>query len=584
MVIFFKYFMTEVEKLKSIPSEISEEFDRLFKQYVDSSKKEGQVVAGVVTNVNNACVTVDVGLKSDGIINISKFMGNVPGVGDSVSVYIDKMEDWNGRMSLSLVKAKQEQEWTKFKSESAVGGYVHGGIMGKVKGGFAVQLDGGNIVAFLPGSQVDIRPVKDINDLVGVSHRFKVLKIDSDNGNVVISRRAIIEDKRREAREEGLANLKEGDVVEGVVKNITEYGAFVCFNGTDGLLHITDMSWSKISHPSEMLSLGQVIKVKVIKYNPEASDRISLGIKQLQEDGWESLAQKYVVGGRFKGIVTSILDYGAFIELEKKVEGLVHKSEISWSFGDVHMRNVLRVGQEVEVVVIEVDMSKRRIGLSIKKCTDNPLDKFAKKYPVGTEVSCIVKSIVDFGIYVDVAGDSDKVNILVPASEISWSKTPSQALKDYKPEDNVQCIITNIDTQRDRVSASIRQLGYNSMLKMMEGFVSAGVVLCTVVATRGEGIEVVLPGGEVRSFIKRAELSKHRSDQRPELFSINDKVEAKVLSFDKNQMKVSLSIRAREVDEEKKAIAEYGSAASGASLGDILGGAWGIDVSKKTRS
>ncbi|MDZ5762289.1 30S ribosomal protein S1 [Candidatus Cyrtobacter comes] len=572
--------MIEVEKLNSVPNEISEEFDRLFEQYVNSSKKEGQVVSGVVTNVNSACVTVDVGLKSDGIINVSKFMGNIPNIGDSVSVYIDKMEDWHGRMSLSLVKAKQEQEWTKFKGEFVVDGYVHGNIIGKVKGGFAVQLDDSSIVAFLPGSQVDIRPVKDINDLVGVSHRFKILKIDGDNGNVVISRRAIIEDERREAREERLANLKEGDIVEGVVKNITEYGAFVCFNGTDGLLHITDMSWSKISHPSEILSLGQSIKVKVIKYNPEASDRISLGIKQLQEDGWESLAQKYVVGNRFRGTVTSILDYGAFIELEKKVEGLVHKSEISWSFGEIHVRNVLKVGQEVEVVVIEVDVSKRRIGLSMKKCTDNPLDKFAKKYPVGTEVSCVVRSIVDFGIYVDVSEGEvigEKVNILIPASEISWSKTPSQALKDYKPEDKVQCVITNIDTQRDRVSASMRQLGYDSMLKMMEGLVASGIVMCTVLATRSEGIEVSLPG-DIRTFIKRGDLSKHRSDQRSERFSVGDKIEAKVISFDKNQMKVSLSIKALEVEEEKKAIAEYGSAASGASLGDILGGALrGID-------
>ncbi len=563
--------MSEAEKFDAVSQEISEEFDRLFGQYVSNNKKEGQVVSGVVTNVNSACVTVDVGLKSDGIINTSRFMGNLPNIGDTIEVYIDSMEDSDGRMSLSLVKARQESNWIKFKKEFFVDGYVHGNIIGKVKGGFAVQLDSRNIVAFLPGSQVDIRPVKDINDLVGISHRFKIMKIDNDNGNVVISRRAIIEDERKKSRAERLANLREGDIVEGVVKNITEYGAFVSFNGTDGLLHITDMSWKKISHPSAILKLNDVVTVKVIKYNPEDSDRISLGMKQLQEDGWEDLAKKYAVGSRFRGAITSVVDYGVFVELERGVEGLVHRSEISWNFGETPVRSILKAGQEVEVVVIEVDISKRRIGLSIKRCTENPWEDFAKKYPVGTEISCIIKNIVDFGMYADV-DPKEQVSVLIPASEIAWDKAPSQALRGYKPGDKVKCVVINIDTQRDRVSASMRQLKFDSMLKTAESLIARGIISCTILSVKNEGIEVSI-ADDMKSFIKRSDLSKHRSDQRAERFSVGDKVEAKITGFDKNQMKISLSIRALEMDEEKKAIAEYGSTASGASLGDILGSA-----------
>ncbi|HKP26884.1 MAG TPA: 30S ribosomal protein S1, partial [Dongiaceae bacterium] len=443
---------------------------------------------------------------------------------------------------------------------------VTGVIFGRVKGGFTVDLSGA--VAFLPGSQVDIRPVRDVGPLMGTPQPFQILKMDRARGNIVVSRRAVLEESRAEARNELVANLKEGQVLQGVVKNITDYGAFVDLGGVDGLLHVTDIAWRRINHPSEALSIGQTVKVQVIRFNPE-TQRISLGMKQLEADPWEGVAEKYPVGTKFTGRVTNITDYGAFVELEPGIEGLVHVSEMSWTKKNVHPGKIVSTSQEVEVMVLDVDPVKRRISLGLKQCLDNPWTSFVDKYPVGTELQGDVKNITEFGLFVGLPGEIDG---MVHLSDLSWDKPGEEAVQAFKKGDSVKVKVLDVDVEKERISLGIKQLQKDTFTEAANTLKKGSVVTCTVTAVTDGGIEVAVQDG-LSGFIKKADLSRERSEQRPDRFAVGEKVDAKIVQVDPKSRRLSLSIKAREVEEDKQAMAEFGSSDSGASLGDILGAA-----------
>ena len=532
---------------------------------------EGRVVKGTVVSLENDFAIVDIGLKAEGRVPLKEFAA--PGqpaelvVGDQVEVFVDRVENALGEAILSRDKARREEAWTELEKAFEGDARVTGVIFGRVKGGFTVDLNGA--VAFLPGSQVDIRPIRDVTPLMNIEQPFMILKMDRRRGNIVVSRRSILEEDRQEQRAELLGKLKEGDAVDGVVKNITDYGAFVDLGGIDGLLHVTDMSWRRVNHPSEVLGIGETVKVQVVRINPE-TQRISLGMKQLAEDPWAGIEAKYVVGAKFTGTVTNITDYGAFVELEAGVEGLVHVSEMSWVKKNIHPGKIVSTSQEVEVMVLEVDASKRRISLGLKQCGDNPWDAFADKFPTGTEIEGEVKNITEFGLFIGLEGDVDG---MVHLSDIAWDKGGEEAIADYKKGDMVKAVVLDVDTKKERISLGIKQLG---------GDPFAGVstkkrgeqVTCVVKAVNENGIEVEV--GEdtgITAFIRRSDLARDRGDQRPERFSEGDKLDAMVTGVDKSSRKVNLSIKALEMAEEKAAVEQYGSADSGASLGDILGAA-----------
>ncbi len=528
----------------------------------------GSVIKGTVVAIENDVAVIDVGLKSEGRVPLKEFAapGQAPEikVGDVVEVYLERMENAHGEAVISREKAQREEAWTKLEEAFAKQERVEGIIFGRVKGGFTVNLSGA--VAFLPGSQVDVRPVRDITPLLGIPQPFQVLKMDRRRGNIVVSRRAVLEETRAEQRSELIASLHEGQVLEGVVKNITDYGAFVDLGGIDGLLHVTDMSWRRVGHPSEVLNVGDTVKVQIIKLNPE-TQRISLGMKQLQADPWDSVVEKYPVGTKLKGRVTNITDYGAFVELEAGVEGLVHVSEMSWTKKNVHPGKIVSSSQEVEVMVLDVDPVKRRISLGLKQCVPNPWEEFAAKYPPGTEVEGEVKNITEFGLFVGLDGDVDG---MVHMSDIDWEKSGDEAIKDFKKGDVVKAVVLDVDPDKGRIGLGMKQLKddpFTTLTRLKRG----DVVTCTVAAIRDGGIEVSVGETGVKSFIRRSDLARDRSEQRPERFNVGDKVDAKVTNIDRAARRVTLSIKAREVAEEKEAVAQYGSTDSGASLGDILG-------------
>ena len=548
-----------------------ESFAALLEETLGSgSGLEGTVIKGRVIGIENDMVLIDVGLKSEGRVPLKEFV--TPGkpselkLGDTVEVYLERMEDKNGEAQISREKARREESWTLLERNFQKNERVTGTIFGRVKGGFTVDLNGA--VAFLPGSQVDIRPVRDISPLLGTPQPFQILKMDRSRGNIVVSRRAVLEESRAEARSELVASLKEGQILQGVVKNITDYGAFVDLGGVDGLLHVTDIAWRRINHPSEALNIGQSVKVQVIRFNPE-TQRISLGMKQLEADPWEGVELKYPAAARFKGRVTNITDYGAFVELEPGVEGLVHVSEMSWTKKNVHPGKIVSTSQEVEVMVLDVDPVKRRISLGLKQCLDNPWDAFVEKFPVGTELEGEIKNITEFGLFVGLAGDIDG---MVHLSDLDWQKAGEEAIKDYKKGDMVKVRVLDVDIEKERISLGVKQLVSDPFEKGMAEIKKGEVVTCTVTAIADGGVEVALPGG-LPGFIRKTELSRDRSEQRPDRFAVGEKVDAKITAIDKATRKVTLSIKAREVDEEKKAMADYGSQDSGASLGDILGAA-----------
>ncbi|MBL4639887.1 MAG: 30S ribosomal protein S1 [Kordiimonadaceae bacterium] len=531
---------------------------------------EGSVVKGTVVSIENDFAIVDIGLKAEGRVPLKEFA--MPGqpselkVGDEVEVYVDRVENALGEAILSRDKARREEAWTDLEKAFEGDARVNGVIFGRVKGGFTVDLNGA--VAFLPGSQVDIRPIRDVTPLMNIEQPFMILKMDRRRGNIVVSRRSILEEDRQEQRAELLSKLKEGDAIDGVVKNITDYGAFVDLGGIDGLLHVTDMSWRRVNHPSEVLSIGETVKVQVVRINPE-TQRISLGMKQLADDPWTGIEAKYVVGTKLTGVVTNITDYGAFVELEAGVEGLVHVSEMSWVKKNIHPGKIVSTSQEVNVMVLEVDQSKRRISLGLKQCGDNPWEAFAEKFPAGTEIEGDVKNITEFGLFIGLDGDVDG---MVHLSDLNWERAGDEAIADYKKGDTVKAVVLDVDMKKERISLGIKQLS---------GDPFAGVstkkrgeqVTCVVKVVNENGVEVEVGETGMTSFIRRNDLARDRADQRPERFSVGDKLDAMVTGVDKSSRKVNLSIKALEISDEKQAVEQYGSTDSGASLGDILGAA-----------
>ena len=552
-------------------ADMSENFAALLEEsFENNSSLQHTVVKGTVVAVESDFVLIDVGLKSEGRVPIKEFAP--PGqpaelaVGDKVEVYVERYEDINGEVVLSREKARREEAWEKLEEAFEQTERVSGTIFGRVKGGFTVDLSGA--VAFLPGSQVDIRPVRDVSPLMGTPQPFMILKMDRARGNIVVSRRAVLEETRAAERTELVANLKEGQVLQGVVKNITDYGAFVDLGGVDGLLHVTDISWRRINHPSEALQVGQTVQVQVVRFNPE-TQRISLGMKQLEADPWDDVELKYPVSARFTGRVTNITDYGAFVELEPGIEGLVHVSEMSWTKKNVHPGKIVSTSQEVEVQVLDVDPQKRRISLGLKQTQENPWDEFAVRFPGGTEIDGEVRNITEFGLFVGLPGDIDG---MVHLSDISWEKTGEEALEDFTKGDMVKVKILEVDTDKERISLGIKQLSSDPFAESLGNIRKGEVVTATVSEVNDGGIEVKTSGGLV-AFIRRSDLSRDRSEQRPDRFAVGEKVDAKVTNIDPSSRRISMSIKANEIAEEKTALAQFGSSDSGASLGDILGAA-----------
>jgi small subunit ribosomal protein S1 len=552
-----------------------EDFEALLTEsYLDNPATENVVVKGRVVAVENDFVIIDVGLKTEGRVALKEF--SVPGkettikAGDTVEVYLERIENALGEAVLSRDKARREEAWTRLEEMSTKNERVDGVIFGRVKGGFTVDL--GGAVAFLPGSQVDIRPIRDVGPLMHVAQPFQILKMDRRRGNIVVSRRAIMEETRAEQRTELVQNLAEGQIVDGVVKNITDYGAFVDLGGIDGLLHVTDIAWKRVNHPSDVLTVGQTMKVQIVRINPE-TQRISLGMKQLDKDPWELVAGKYPIGAKVRGKVTNITDYGAFIELEDGIEGLVHVSEMSWTKKNVHPGKILSTSEEVDVQVLEIDSSKRRISLGLKQVQENPWETFTTKYPNGTIVEGEIKNITEFGLFIGLDGDVDG---MVHLSDLDWKRAGEEAIKDYKKGDMVKAIVLDVDREKERISLGIKQLSGDQPKSAAGGSAPAGgikkgdTVTCEVVKVEDAGLEVKVAGSDMTAYIKRGDLARDRSEQRTERFAVGEKFDAKVTVFDAKARKMNVSIKALEISDEKEAVAQYGSSDSGASLGDIL--------------
>ncbi|MEM6440363.1 MAG: 30S ribosomal protein S1 [Pseudomonadota bacterium] len=548
-----------------------EDFEALLQESFEiATPEEGTVVRGKILSIDNGQALVDIGFKMEGRIDLKEFSKGGDdvelNVGDEVEVYLDRVENARGEAVLSRDKARREEAWDRLeKAAQEKDARVEGQIFGRVKGGFTVDL--GGAVAFLPGSQVDVRPVRDIGPLLGVPQPFQILKMDRRRGNIVVSRRAVLEESRAEQRAEVVARLKEGDTVDGVVKNITDYGAFVDLGGVDGLLHVTDMAWRRVNHPSEIVTIGETLKVQVVKINKE-THRISLGMKQLQADPWEGVEAKYPSGMKIAGRVTNITDYGAFVELEPGVEGLVHVSEMSWTKKNVHPGKIVSTSQEVEVMVLDVDPVKRRVSLGLKQTLQNPWDAFAENFPAGKEVEGEVKNITEFGLFIGLEGDIDG---MVHLSDLDWDRSGDDAIQDYTKGDMVKAVVLDVDVEKERISLGIKQLGEDSFAAAAGGIKRGDIVTVAVTAIEDGGVEVEHEG--MKAFIRRSDLARDRADQRPERFSVGDKIDARVTNIDKSSRRLSLSIKAREIAEEKEAVEQYGSSDSGASLGDILGAA-----------
>ncbi|KCV81974.1 30S ribosomal protein S1 [Actibacterium atlanticum] len=547
-----------------------EEFEALLNESFEiDTPAEGSVVKGKIIAIEAGQAIIDVGYKMEGRVELKEFAnpGEAPevAVGDDVEVFLERVENARGEAVVSRDKARREEAWDRLEKAYADEQRVEGAIFGRVKGGFTVDL--GGAVAFLPGSQVDVRPVRDAGPLMGLKQPFQILKMDRRRGNIVVSRRAILEESRAEQRAEVIGKLAEGDAVDGVVKNITEYGAFVDLGGVDGLLHVTDMAWRRVNHPSEILSIGETVKVQVIKINKE-THRISLGMKQLQDDPWNTVEGKYPLESVHTGRVTNITDYGAFVELEPGVEGLVHVSEMSWTKKNVHPGKIVSTSQEVEVMVLEIDTSKRRVSLGLKQTMRNPWDVFADNNPVGTEVEGEVKNITEFGLFIGLDNDIDG---MVHLSDLSWDQRGEEAIQNYRKGDVVKAVVTEVDVDKERISLSVKQLGGDPFSEAVEGVKRGSIITVEVTAIEEGGIEVDYEG--MKSFIRRSDLSRDRAEQRPDRFGVGDKVDVRVTNVDGKTRRLGLSIKAREIAEEKEAVEQYGSSDSGASLGDILGAA-----------
>ena len=556
------------------PQVTTEDFEALLmSSFVDAEPLEGTVVKGKVIAIENDLAIVDVGLKTEGRVPLKEFgaAGREGGieVGSDVEVYVDRVENAMGEAVLSREKARREESWVRLEAKYAANEKVEGVIFNQVKGGFTVDLDGA--VAFLPRSQVDIRPIRDIGPLMNVPQPFQILKMDKRRGNIVVSRRAILEESRAEQRSEIVQQLEEGQVVDGVVKNITDYGAFVDLGGIDGLLHVTDIAWRRVNHPTEVLTIGETIKVQIIRINQE-SHRISLGMKQLQSDPWDGIEAKYPTAAKFTGRVTNITDYGAFVELEPGIEGLIHVSEMSWTKKNIHPGKIVSTSQEVEVMILEVDPDKRRISLGLKQTLANPWDSFAEKHPIGSTVEGEVKNKTEFGLFIGLDGDVDG---MVHLSDLDWHRQGEEALEDYNRGDMVKAKVLDVDIDKERISLGIKQLASDAAAEAADatGVRKGSVVTCTVTAVNDGGVEVTVGETGMTAFIRRSDLSRDRAEQRPERFAVGEKVDVRVTQFDRKTNRIGVSIKALEIAEEKEAVAQYGSSDSGASLGDILGAA-----------
>lgn len=531
---------------------------------------EGRVIKGKIIAIENDVAVIDVGLKSEGRIPLKEFSAGGAeaslNVGDTIDVYLERLEDRNGETVLSYEKARREAAWKQLEVLHEKNEHVDGVIFGRVKGGFTVDIMGA--IAFLPGSQVDIRPIRDVSPLIGISQPFQILKMDRSRGNIVVSRRAVLEETRAEARSELVSRLEEGQVLEGIVKNITDYGAFIDLGGIDGLLHVTDIAWHRVNHPSEVLTVGQTIKVQIIRFNSD-NQRISLGMKQLENDPWAGAEAKYPVGTKLTGRVTNITDYGAFIELEPGIEGLVHVTEMSWTKKNMPPGKIVSTSQEVDVIILDIDASKRRISLGMKQCIPNPWAELQERYTVGSEIEGEIKNITEFGLLV---GLSEDIEGTVHMSDLSWDRPGEEAIAEYSKGMKVRAKILDIDPKKERVSLGIKQLIGDPFEESISDLKKSSIVTCEVTAVLETGIEVSLAGG-LTGFIRKNELSRDRGEQRPSRFAVKEKVDAKITQIDRANRKITLSIKAREIEEERQVMSSYGSTDSGASLGDILGAA-----------
>ncbi len=551
-----------------------EEFEALLNESFETHDTvEGTVVKGLITAIEKDNAIIDVGLKTEGRVPLKEFGAKAKDgslqPGDEVEVYIERIENALGEAMLSREKARREESWVRLEKKFDAGEKVEGIIFNQVKGGFTVDLDGA--VAFLPRSQVDIRPVRDVTPLMNNPQPFQILKMDRRRGNIVVSRRTILEESRAEQRSEIVQNLEEGQVVEGVVKNVTDYGAFVDLGGIDGLLHVTDMAWRRVNHPSEILQIGQTVKVQIIRVNQE-THRISLGMKQLESDPWDAIETKYPLGARVTGRVTNITDYGAFVEIEPGIEGLIHVSEMSWTKKNVHPGKIVSTSQEVDVQVLEVDPAKRRISLGLKQTLENPWHAFADQYPVGSRVSGEVKNKTEFGLFIGLDNDVDG---MVHLSDLDWDRPGEEVIEEFNKGDQVDAVVLDVDVEKERISLGIKQLSGDPLSDAAEsgGLKKGAVVTCEVTDVKDAGLDVKIVGTDINTFIKRSDLSRDRDEQRPERFSVGQTVDARITQFDKKNRKVAASIKALEIAEEKEAVAQFGSTDSGASLGDILGAA-----------
>ena len=548
--------------------------DLLEESFAKNLKIEGSVVKGKVVSIENDVALVDVGLKSEGRISMKEFSSygakSEIQTGDLVDVFIEKIEGRNGDTVLSREKAKREEAWSILEIAHKKQERVTGVIFGKVKGGFTVDLEGAT--AFLPGSQVDIRPIKDLNSIMGGPQSFMILKMDRKRGNIVVSRRAVLEESRAEARTELVSNLGEGQVLKGIVKNITDYGAFIDLGGVDGLLHVTDIAWKRVLHPSEVLKLGDTITVQVIKFNNE-TQRISLGMKQLEEDPWTSIEEKYPIGSKTTGRITNITDYGAFVELDAGIEGLVHVTEISWTKKNIHPGKIVSTSEQVEVMVLDIEEPKRRISLGLKQCVENPWQEFLDNHPNGSELEGEIKNITEFGIFV---AASDQVDGLIHLSDVSWEGNAEEIISNYKKGDVIKTKVLDVSVENERISLGIKQLEADPFADGSLKFKRGMIITCIVEDVLDQGLDVEIDDG-LKGFIRKSELSRDREEQRPDRFAKGDKVDAQITNIDKKSRKITLSIKAREILEEKKAMKDYGSSDSGATLGDILGVALNAD-------
>lgn len=558
-----------------VPEVLTENFEDLLEESLkDHESFEEKVVKGTIIGIDDDSVIIDVGLKSEGRVLKKEFGAKAPrlAVGDTIDIFIERMEDKNGEIVLSYEKARREAAWQELEVAHKNNEKVMGVITNRIKGGFTVDLSGA--IAFLPGSQIDIRPIKDLAPLMNIEQPFMILKMDRPRGNIVVSRRAVLEESRAEARSELINKLAEGQVLQGMVKNITDYGAFIDLGGIDGLLHITDISWQRINHPSEKLHLGQTVEVQIIKFNPE-TQRISLGMKQLENDPWADIESRFALGQEMKGVVTNVTDYGVFVEVAPGIEGLIHVSELSWVKKNVHPNKIVAPSEEVMVKVLDVDSEKRRISLSLRQCTENPWEAFSQHHKVGDVIEGEIKNIADFGLFV---GLSQGLDGMVHISDLSWSEDPEEALKSYQKGQILKVKILEINAEKERIALGVKQLEEDPFEKHLGGHKTGDIVTCVVSNVMPAGIEVTVGEEGVTGFIRKGDLARDRNEQRPERFAVGEKLDAMITSIDHKGRRFTLSVKAREIKEEKEALQEYGSSDSGASLGNILGDA--IDIEK----